>query len=291
MLIGESIYTSGWPNLEHVPAELIPVERVLQAQGFTVKKVINADAVQLQQVMKTFIDRYGFDTNNRLLFYYSGHGYTRKNGSKGYLVPTDAPDPRKDEKGFLRKALNMTQILAWSREIEAKHVLFLFDSCFSGTIFKARALPDTPPQISAMTARPVRQFITAGSAGETVPARSVFTPAFVDGLQYGLADLNKDGYISGTELGLYLQQEVPQHTHETPQYGKISDYDLSRGDFIMLAQGSAVESIPQAPSAPSIVTVITQPAGAMVFANGMQQGPAPISLRKLTGRVVITAKK
>jgi len=290
LLIGESDYTAGWPDLQNIPFELKQVEQVLTAQGFVVKKVINSNAVQMEQAFKTFIDRHGYDANNRLLFYYSGHGYTRRHGQKGYLVPTDAPDPRKDEKGFLRKALNMSQILAWSREMEAKHALFLFDSCFSGTIFKARALPATPPQISAMTARPVRQFITAGSAGETVPARSVFTPAFVDGLKYGQADLNRDGYVSGTELGLYLQQEVPQHTPQTPQYGKISDYDLSRGDFIMLAQGAVVESVPQAASEPSKLRILTRPNGAMVFVDGRQMGPAPLTLSKLKGRVVVSAK-
>ncbi|MCK5070214.1 MAG: cytochrome c biogenesis protein ResB, partial [Desulfocapsa sp.] len=70
-----------------------------------------------------------------------------------------------------------------------------------------------------------------------VPAISVFTPVFVDAITYGRGDLNKDGYISGTELGLYLQQEVPRHISQTPQYGKISDYLLSRGDFIFLVNG------------------------------------------------------
>ena len=116
-------------------------------------------------------------------------------------MPADAPNPRRDEQGFLRKALPMNMILAWSRQLEARHALFMFDSCFSGTVFKAKALPDTPPHITRATALPVRQYITAGDAGETVPAKSVFTPAFIDALEYGWGDLNRDGYVSGTELG------------------------------------------------------------------------------------------
>ena len=126
----------------------------------------------------------------------------------------------------------MNQILAWSRQVEAKHALFLFDSCFSGTVFKAKDLPEKPPHISRATALSVRQYITAGDAGESVPAKSVFTPAFINALEYGWGDLNKDGYVSGTELGLYLQEKVPQHSRQNPQYGKIKDYDLARGDFI-----------------------------------------------------------
>ena len=139
----------------------------------------------------------------------------------------------------------MTRILAGARDSEANHVLYLFDSCFSGTIFKTKALPEEPPHITTALGLPVRQFITAGGAQDQVPSRSTFTPAFVDALVLGRGDLNKDGYVSGTELGLYLQQEVPRHTRQTPQFGKIADYDLSRGDFIFaLPQAQVAKAAP-----------------------------------------------
>jgi len=232
LLIGVSDYTAGWPDLGSVTVELSQVEEVIKTQGFQVEKHLNPNSVKLRAIFGTFIMKYGFDEGNRLLFYYSGHGHTRKSGSKGCLVPVDAPNPDKDEKGFLRKALPMNQILAWSRQIEAKHALFLFDSCFSGTVFKTKNLPKKPQHITRATALPVRQYITAGDAGETVPAKSVFTPVFLDALKYRWGDLNGDGYVSGTELGLYVQEQVPKHSKQSPQYGKIMDYELSRGDFI-----------------------------------------------------------
>jgi hypothetical protein len=241
LLIGASDYQDPqWPDIESIPGELKQVEEILKAQGFSVQTYIDPTKRQLKGHFADFIDQYGYDENNRLLFFFAGHGYTRKDGNKGYLVPVDAPSPLDDEKGFQRKALPMSQILAWARETEAKHSLFLFDSCFSGTIFKSRALPEHPPAISTAVSRPVRQFITAGSAGETVPAKSTFTPAFVEALQYGKGDLNQDGYVSGTELGLYLQQEVPLYVNQTPQFGKITDYELSRGDFVFVLPGTKV---------------------------------------------------
>ena len=239
LLIGVSNYTAGWPKLHSVPNEINQVEAVLQTQGFHVVKVMNPTSDTLREVFEDFINDYGFDQDNRLLFFFSGHGHTRKDGQKGYLVPTDAPNPHKDTVGFLRKALPMNQILAWSRQVEAKHALFLFDSCFSGTVFKAKDLPERPPHISRATALPVRQYITAGDAGEKVPAKSVFTPAFIDALEYNWGDLNRDGYVSGTELGLYLQEKVPQHSNQNPQYGKIRDYELARGDFIFALKSSS----------------------------------------------------
>jgi hypothetical protein len=235
LLIGESEYTNGWTNLGSIPGELAQVEEVLKSQGFTVEKSFNLNTRQLKDRFEKFIEKYGFDKNNRLLFFYSGHGHTRED--KGYIVPVNAANPNFDEKGFLQKAVGMNQILTWARRIEAKHVLFLFDSCFSGTVFKARDPDITPPQILQATALPVRQFISAGGADETVPAKSVFTPIFIDALVYGWGDTNKDGYVTGQELGLYLWNKVPQHSEQIPQYGKIRDYDLSRGDFVFAIGG------------------------------------------------------
>jgi len=238
LLVAASRYKNGWATLETIPAETDKLEALLKAKGFQVTRVNDPTGVELQQAYAGFIAEYGYEESNRLLFFYSGHGHTRKNGTKGYLVPVDAPDPGKKRQLFLRKALPMTRILAWARDIEAKHVLFLFDSCFSGTVFKQKDRAKPSKFISNLSMKPVRQFITAGSADEPVPSKSTFTPALIDAIQYGTADRNNDHYVTGTELGVYLQEKIPQHTKQNPQYGKISDYDLSRGDFIFLAGGS-----------------------------------------------------
>ena len=126
----------------------------------------------------------------------------------------------------------MDEIMAWARSFKAKHALFLFDSCFSGMIFKVRHADEIPRNIAQAAALPVRQFITAGRANETVPVKSVFTPTFVNALRFGWGDMNEDGYVTGQELGLYLWNKVPQNSRQTPQYGKIIDDKLSQGDFV-----------------------------------------------------------
>jgi len=247
LVIGVSDYTAGWPKLESVKHEIDQVEAALKDQGFHVVKVMNPTSDQLNKAFEEFIDKYGFDEDNRLIFFFSGHGHTRRDGRKGYLVPTDAPDPRYDDKGFARKALGMGLILAWSRQIEAKHALFLFDSCFSGTIFKEKALPEHPAHISDLTSRPVRQFISAGSSGEKVPARSVFTPSFIRAVR-GEGDLDRDGYLTGTELGMYLHKKVLSYnTGQTPQYGKIRDPDLDEGDFVFALKSPSPSPGPPKP--------------------------------------------
>jgi len=235
LVIGVSEYTNGWQNLNRIPTEIDEVATALKNHGFKVVKVSNPTYEELKQAFDRFIDKYGFTPNNRLLFFFSGHGYSRKRGKKGYIVPSDAPNPVYDEHGFLQKSIEMEQVITWARRIEAKHALFLFDSCFSGLIFKSKDTP-VPRHISYLTAKNVRQFISAGSANEKLPAKSVFTPNFVRGIDGG-ADLDKDGYITGTELGVYLQEKVLSYKKgQTPQYGKLRDPDYDEGDFVFVSK-------------------------------------------------------
>ncbi|MDG2198661.1 MAG: hypothetical protein P8O70_17645, partial [SAR324 cluster bacterium] len=125
----------------------------------------------------------------------------------------------------------MEQVIFWSKQIESKHALFVFDSCFSGSVLQARAIT-VPEDISYLTAKPVRQFISAGSANQTVPSECVFWPLFIRGIS-GKADSDKDGYVTGVELGMYQQKQVPRYqTGQTPHYGKILDPYLDEGNFV-----------------------------------------------------------
>ncbi len=274
LLIGASRYTAGWPSLSTVPSEIAEVQAALVQHGFTVEVVTDPTASELRLAFQNFINRYGLDADNRLLFFFAGHGHTRREGRRGYLVPVDAPDPRYDERGFIQKALDMDQVMTWARRIEARHALFLFDSCFSGTIFAARERPTVPPHISAATARPVRQFISAGDADQPVPARSVFAPSLVWGLE-GAADLNKDGYVTGTELGMFLHEQVLHYqTGQTPVYGKIRDPDLDKGDFVFQLASSGVITTP--PAEQTTLKVTSNISGAWVRLGGNNIGTVPI---------------
>ena len=234
LVIGVSDYqNNAWVDLDSVGADVKAVRETLEEQGFVVETLMNPTKNRLLNGITDFIDTHGYEQENRLLFYYAGHGHTQeRNGRKfGYLVPADAPNPFKNEKAFYRKSLKMEQVISWSKQIESKHALFVFDSCFSGSVLQSSAVT-VPEDISYLTAKPVRQFISAGSANQTVPAESVFRPLFIRGIN-GKADLDKDGYVTGNELGMYLQKQVPRYqTGQTPQYGKILDPYLDEGNFV-----------------------------------------------------------
>jgi tetratricopeptide (TPR) repeat protein len=224
-----------WDKLNNIEDEAKEVVAALKRQGFEVTVVANPTGQTLKQAIQTFIANYGYLPDNRLVIFFSGHGYTRKK-TKGYLVPIDAPDPAvnsQSQQDFLKVALDMEQVESWARQIEAKHVLFVFDSCFSGTIFKQRSSSEKPLYIQSVMNKPVRQFLTAGDSDQPVPAKSVFTPLFIRALE-GEADvINRDGYVTGNELGNYLKQNLSEYTkQQTPQFGTIRDPDLDQGDIV-----------------------------------------------------------
>lgn len=236
LVIGVSNYTNGWPSLPGVKKDVEEVKAVLEAQGFNVVIHTDPDKGGLDRAFTEFISRYGQDPENRLLVYFAGHGHTVKTtyGEElGYIVPVDAPNPYHDLAGFQSKAMEMQQIEIYAKRIQSKHALFLFDACFSGSLFAlSRAVPEI---IGYKTAQPVRQFITSGSADETVPDESVFRAQFARALQ-GEADSDGDGYVTGTELGEFLQRTVVNYSRNAqhPQYGKIRNPNLDKGDFVFL---------------------------------------------------------
>jgi hypothetical protein len=68
----------------------------------------------------------------------------------------------------------------------------------------------------------------------------------------GEADANGDGYVTGTELGEFLQDNVINYSKgaQHPQYGKIRHPLLDKGDFVFQLPSVDVSVPPPAPAPP-----------------------------------------
>ncbi len=297
LVIGNGRYTKGWDPLPGALQDADDVAAALKRNGFsvTLKKDLTKSA--FNTALSEFSTKFGAEPDNRLLFYYAGHGYTQKLSTDeelGFLVMVDAPAPERDPVGFRLASVDMQSMVTEARIMNAKHALFMFDSCFSGSILnlRERVVPQT---VSDNVKYPVRQFITAGRANEPVPDHSVFKQAFLNLLEGREPEPIPDGYITGEELGLFLKNKVPEYNPaQHPQYGKIRDPKLDQGDFVFMAGGSAVITQPAPPSASEPLTgslyVETSPRGALVYVNGGRVGASPVSLSDLSpGRVEVLA--
>jgi len=240
LLIGISEYLGDWPDLPGVKADIYAVKAALEQHKFIVELVENPTKQEMDRAISSFIARNGQNNGNRLLFYFGGHGHTINTsyGDKlGYFVPADAPNPNIDEASFQSRAMEMAQIEIYAKRIQSKHALFVFDACFSGSLFATtRAIPQI---ISYKTTEPIRQFITSGTENEQVPDKSIFREQFVSALTSDMADGNRDGYLTGSELGDFLQTRVTNYSYNSqhPQFGKIRNPMLDKGDYVFIVPG------------------------------------------------------
>ncbi len=276
-------YGGGWPRLPNPVRDAREVKAALEKLGFKVDLVENADSAKLNRALSGLPGGPGTDPQLGFFIFFAGHGHTLEkfDGTKlGYIVPVDAPDPDKDYAGFLEKAISMEKLEQISNLIRSKHVLFAFDSCFAGSIFRAsNGRPS--PFIQEQVTNPVRAFVTAGTENERVPDESVFKTVLIQGLTDRYADRNRDGYVTGEELGAYLREEVINYTGgaQHPQFGKINNPKLDKGDFIFVLGEEKDESG---------LAVETIPPGARVTIGGIAKGNSPlIDTRLPPGNVLV----
>jgi len=223
-----------YPDLQGAVKDARAVAGELTKTGMKVKLLLNPTSQALKAAMNNLTYGVGSEKDRAILFFFSGHGETETlaTGEKlGYIIPKDAPLPSKDRIGFTNRAISMNEIETYALRIQSKHVLMIFDSCFSGAVFAS--LKGVPTDITEKSNRPVRQFIAAGNEEEQVPDVSVFKTCLIQGIK-GEADGNSDGYVTGSELGMYLDSSVVNYSRgsQHPQYGKINNPHLDKGDFI-----------------------------------------------------------
>ncbi|MER8842831.1 caspase family protein [Mesorhizobium sp. M0913] len=275
LVIGIDKYRAGPRPLTNAVSDAQKVAAELSKHGFATIRTFtdpNMTGKQLRDEIDRFVQDYGFIEDSRILIWFAGHGMTID--GEGYLMGVDAPTLAKDSqsldndlKAFYSASMPLRTFGVYLRQMRSRHVLLVIDSCFAGTIFtntRANASIETNREM----ARPARQIITAGLAGEEVADNGNFADMFIRAIngQPGpgdvYADQSKDGYLSGTELGNFLAITAGG-SGQHPQYGKLrrevdqgatnprnplfvtSQLDLERGEFFFL--------LPNAPAEPVVV--------------------------------------
>ncbi|GDY14926.1 hypothetical protein LBMAG53_38040 [Planctomycetota bacterium] len=267
LVIGVSRYRHLSP-LPGVADDVPLVKSALESQGFSVQTVIDPTADEVERGVKGFISRYGTDPASRLVVYFAGHGTVL--ADNGYLLAVDTPADTSDA-DFISRAVAIEDLRTRANQARSRHILMACDSCFSGSLFRNR---DSPPANVIQASRDaVRLFITAGAAKETVPDRSVFRMAFVEALTTAAADADRDGYVLGSELFLYLRKRVidaaeARRDRQTPQWkalGLASGEPVGDVVFTVVpgpGQPASAALAPQSPTVPAASPTLPQPAAA-----------------------------
>ena len=233
VVIGINQYDK-WPALEFAAADAKAIKDTLHNTGFDeVTLILDKDATQRRILTELFHELpKKVDRNDRVLFYFAGHGQTEDvfgGGQRGYIIPVDA-----DNINYPSTAVSMENIRNLSRRISAKHIMYIMDSCYSGLGLNrsAGASPGISDYLHKISSMRVVQIITAGGKSEQVQERAghgLFTIHLLKAIE-GEADINSDGFVTGTELGAYLRPTVSNASQQaqTPLFGRLE----GEGEFL-----------------------------------------------------------
>jgi len=248
VIVGINDYQN-WPKLRYAVNDATAIEDALVNKfGFKrdhIRKLIDRDATR-QRIMQVLGDEFT-DVNkvqreDRVFFFFAGHGATRTFGDGrqiGFIVPADA-----DRENYVSTAISMTQLRDASDLIAAKHIYFVMDSCYSGLALSrgSGSFSRDRTYLEEVTRRTARQILTAGGADQQVAddgpgGHSVFTWALLQGLD-GKADLDGNGVITASELGAYVSPIVASFAKQTPAVGNMVGSE--GGEFLFELQPEAL---------------------------------------------------
>ena len=227
LIIGISEYTDPlMTDLDNFPIEDTKrlVEVLTDNYTFNQDDIIYLNNPTRAEIMRSF-DYLSktVTTKDNLLIFYAGHGYYDQDTELGYWLPADA------EKEFTANWIYNDVLVANVKRIKSKHTLLISDACFSGSIFKTRALVDDAPAAFQKKYELIsRKAITSGVL-KTVPNQSIFFKYLAERLEN-----NPDKFLAGSQLFQDIEIPVANNSPNTPQYGVIRDVGDEGGDFIFI---------------------------------------------------------
>jgi hypothetical protein len=217
------------PSLKTPHQDANDIAKILENDyGFKVKILLDAKRVDIITTLSSYREKLGKQDN--LLIYYAGHGWLDKDGDEGYWLPVDAT--KNDELNWVSNSSITTALKA----MEAKHVLIIADSCYSGKLARGlhitQKAPDYYSRISQKRARSVmasgglEPVIDSGGKGN----HSVFATALIDTLR------ENQNIIDGNELFNKIRRPIMLVADQTPEYADIRKAGHDGGDFLFVKQ-------------------------------------------------------
>lgn len=226
LLIGINAYQDdGIQDLDEPVSDVEKLTKVLQSDytflpenTMVLKNPVRDEIIEaFDMLSKKVTDR------DQLLVFYAGHGIWDENMKQGFWLPSDA---RKDSKA---RWLSNGTIRDYIGGISSKHTLLITDACFSGSIFKERAVSmENSRAVLERYKLASRKAMTSGTL-KTVPDKSVFLTYLIKSLV-----TNDQPLISAEDLFRNFKTAVINNSTngQVPQYGAIGQVGDEGGDFI-----------------------------------------------------------
>ena len=194
---------------------------------FNVNLLTNATRNEIVSALSKL--RNSISSSDNLLVYYAGHGYLDKEADEGFWLPVDA-----EIDNDVHWVANET-IMRSVRAMQAKHIMVVADSCFSGTLTRGIKIKDNSPDyIKKIIQKKARTVLTSGGLEPVSDVgggnNSVFASSFLNALS------DNDGVLDGNQLFSIIRKQVMLNSDQTPEYGDIRKAGHDGGDFIFVSK-------------------------------------------------------
>jgi hypothetical protein len=225
LVIGSNDYDY-LPKLKTAKADAEEIATILRRfYGFKVKLLTNATRDNILDALDVY--RETLTTSDNLLLYYAGHGWLDKEASRGYWLPVDAKSNRR------RDWLSTVDITDTLKALNAKHVLVMADSCYSGTLVRGiRVQEHMPDYVRKVAQKRARLVMTSGGLEPVVDSaggdHSPFASVFLR-----LLKSNK-GVMDGTKMFNKMRRPVMLSADQTPEYSDVRKAGHEGGDFLFV---------------------------------------------------------
>ncbi|MES2330927.1 MAG: tetratricopeptide repeat protein [Bacteroidota bacterium] len=227
VLIAETDYTdSGIKDLPGTLSDMRKMYKVLTSNyNFGVANVdtlVNATKVN---ILENLIQKANaMKEGDNLFVFYAGHGQMIKhedNSEEGFLVPVDAG------KNKMSSYISSDDLVRTIKYSKAKHILFVADACFAGSLFRDIS-SDAPEPVAEAYKDKSRKVLASGNR-QAVPDQS----EFIEYLRLALQE-NKEKYITAEQLIDSFKNQYKTTTHLQLQYYPIKNVDDLGGQFVFI---------------------------------------------------------
>ncbi len=217
--VGVSRYAKTDQNLQYARSDAEKIAALFKKQGRSdiyknvkIKVLYDEDATRsnIKDGVNYFLSEARKD--DVTVFYFAGHGTTDARGEY-YLMGHDGDMERPSSLGYKNRDLEEDL----QNSVYADKVLVMLDSCRSGQATGRRGAADIDAVVNQLVLASGYNVISAARGNEAAWERSdwgggAFTYAIVQSLKDGLADADKDGFVSIAELNDNIYRTVLELT-------------------------------------------------------------------------------
>lgn len=243
LIIGIQNYIDpGIPDLETPLKDAVDMADILKRKyGFKVEFLLDSMATRrgIDSALRKIVSKA--KSEDSVLIYYAGHGELDRQYNDGWWIPVDA------KAGISVTYMDNVLIQKAMRNLKARHVLLISDSCYSGTLFgQGRAMPSliTEKYYLNLYNEKSRWGMTSGNKTPVsdvgTGGHSIFAYQLIKKLEN-----NNKSFLSTQEIHMAIAPIVANNSEQSPLCRPIKGTGDQGGEFIFISTVSRKSSQPK----------------------------------------------